>query len=79
MDGMQSLKIGSEYGRSRTYARNHDGTMSLSEADARAAIREGVAIPANAAGPTAHIRGFICPACERRNFFRHCGGCGTES
>lgn len=78
MDGMQSLQIASEF-RQRTYARDHDGTMTVSEADARTAIREGVAVPANAAGPTAHIRGgFICP-CGRRNYFRHCGGCGQES
>lgn len=80
MDGMQSLRIGSEYGPSRTYARNRDGTMTVSEADAKAAIREGVAIPANAGGPTAHItRGFACSKCGRRNYFRRCGACGTES
>lgn len=76
MDGMQSLKLRSEFG-SRTYARDRDGTMSLPQADARTAIREGVAVRANVAGPTAHLRGFTCPACGRRNFFRRCGRCGT--
>lgn len=75
MDGMQSLKVAGGH----TYARNHDGTMTLSAADARAAFREGVVIPANAAGPTAHLRGFTCLECGRRNFFRLCGACGKES
>jgi len=78
MDGMQSLQIESEF-RRRTYARDRDGTMNVSNRDARTAIREGVAVIANTAGPTAHIRGgFACP-CGRRNYFRICGHCGQES
>lgn len=79
MDGMQSLKLQTVYGRDRTYARGRDGTMTMSQADARTAIREGVAVPASAAGPTAHLRGFTCSHCGRRNFFRRCGSCGEES
>lgn len=78
MDGMQSLKMRSIEGE-RVYARDRDGTMTVSEADARTAIREGVAIPANAAGPTAHLRGGFECTCGRRNYFRHCGHCGRES
>lgn len=70
MDGMQSLKVGP-----RTYARDRDGTMTLPEADARAAVREGVAVRA---GWADRARGYECP-CGRRNYFRRCGGCGTET
>lgn len=78
IDGMQSLKLRSEFG-SRTYARNPNGTMTLSDADARTAIREGVAFAANTAGPTAHLPGFTCGRCGRRNFFRRCGACGEDN
>ena len=77
MDGMQSLKFG-DHGPE--FLRQRDGTMTVPQAYARAAIREGVAVPANAAGPTAHLPGgFVCPTCGRRNYFRACGRCGTEA
>lgn len=79
MDGMQSLQINSEYGL-RTYNRSRGGQMSMPEKDARTAIREGVAVAANIAGPTAHIAGgYTCVRCGRRNWFRRCGKCGEEA
>jgi hypothetical protein len=78
LDGAYSLQINSERGL-RTYNKRRDGTMNVPESEARIMLREGVAVPAGAAGPTAHIRGgFICP-CGRRNYFRRCGGCGQEN
>jgi hypothetical protein len=75
MDGMQSLKIRSELGE-RTYNRDRGGQMAMPDKDARTAIREGVAVPASVAGPTAHLRGgYTCGHCGRRNFFRRCGKC----
>ncbi len=64
----------------RTYRKGRDGTIDAPETDARALIREGLAVAAGVAGPTAHIRGgFVCEGCGRRNYFRRCGGCGQES
>lgn len=79
MDGMQSLQVNSERGL-RTYGRGRGGQMSMPERDARTAIREGVAIPASVAGPTAHLQvGYTCAHCGRRNWFRRCGKCKEES
>jgi hypothetical protein len=79
IDGAQSLQINSERGL-RTYNRHADGGMYVPDRDARVLIAEGVAFPANAAGPTAHIRGgFTCVSCGRRNYFRRCAACGEES
>lgn len=78
MDGMQGLEINSERGK-RTYYRGRGGQMSMPEADARTAIREGVAVAANIAGPTAHIGGGFTCTCGRRNWFRRCGKCGEEA
>lgn len=79
MDGMQALEVNSEFGK-RTYHRGRGGQMAMPEKDARTAIREGVAVAANAAGPTAHLAvGFVCVRCGRRNWFRRCGKCGEEA
>jgi hypothetical protein len=75
IDGARSLQINSERGL-RTYNQHPDGGMYVPDRDARIMIKEGVAFPANAAGPTAHITGgFTCPQCGRRNYFRRCGRC----
>jgi len=78
-DGARSLQLNSERGL-RTYNQAADGTMTVPDSDARRLIREGVAVPAGAAGPTAHIRGgYTCAGCGRRNYFARCGKCGEES
>jgi len=79
LDGAYSLQINSERGL-RTYDKRRDGTMEVPQSDARTMVREGVAVPANTAGPTAHIKaGFTCERCGRRNWFRKCGHCGQET
>lgn len=79
MDGAYSLQINSEYGL-RTYNKRRDGTMEVPQADAHRLVREGVAVPAGVAGPTAHLPGgYACPSCGRRNWFRTCGACGKEA
>lgn len=80
LDGAYSVQVQGTHTGTRTYAKGRDGTITTSERDARALIREGLAVPATAGGPTAHLRGgFTCPGCGRRNYFRRCGGCGQET
>jgi len=80
LDGAYSVQVQGTHTGTRTYDKRRDGTILTSERDAKALIREGLAVPANTAGPTAHLKvGYICPACGRRNYFRRCGGCGGET
>lgn len=79
LDGAYSVQVQGTHTGTRTYNKGRDGTITTSERDAKSLIREGLAVPANAAGPTAHIPGgFTCP-CGRRNYFRICGSCGQET
>lgn len=79
LDGAYSVQVQGTRTGTRTYRKGRDGTITTSERDGRALIREGLAVPANAAGPTAHIAGGFTCACGRRNYFRRCGACGKES
>jgi hypothetical protein len=78
IDAAKSLQVESERG-TRTYRRRPDGSMDVPEHDARIMRAEGMAVPAGIAGPTAHLRGFDCVHCGRRNYFRRCGSCGETS
>lgn len=79
LDGAYSVQVEGQFS-TRTYNKRRDGTIEVPERDARALRREGLAVPAGAAGPTAHLPGgFTCPTCGRRNYFRRCGGCGGEN
>jgi hypothetical protein len=77
LDGAYSVQVQGQYGL-RTYNKRRDGTINVPEHDARALRREGLAVPATAAGPTAHLSGYVCP-CGRRNYFRRCGSCGSTA
>lgn len=79
LDGAYSVEVQGTHTGTRTYRKGRDGTITTSERDARSLIREGLAVPAGAAGPTAHIRGGFTCVCGRRNYFRRCGACGEES
>lgn len=78
LDGAYSVQVEGQYG-TRTYNKRRDGSIHVPDRDARALRREGLAVPAGVAGPTASIPGgYTCP-CGRRNYFRKCGHCGQES
>lgn len=78
LDGARALQVqGVHTGRVATYRKNADGTLHVGDAaHAKTLIREGLAVPATAAGPSAHLRGYRCP-CGRRNYFKTCGACGS--
>lgn len=78
VDAAKSVQIESERGL-RTYRRRPDGSMEVPERDARIMRAQGMATPAGIAGPTAHLRGYECVPCGRRNYFRRCGACGESS
>lgn len=77
-DGARALQVeGARTGHTTTYRQQRDGTMHVGNRNhAKAMIAEGLAVPATAAGPSAHLRGWICP-CGRRNYFKTCGSCGS--
>lgn len=75
LDGAYSVQVESQRG-TRTYNKRRDGTIEVPESDARALRREGLAI---AVGWHDNARGYACGNCGRRNYFRRCGGCGTEN
>lgn len=60
----------------RAYWKGRDGTITAGNQDAKDLIREGLAFPASATGPIAHLRGWRCPDCGRRNYVKVCGRCG---
>jgi len=78
LDGARSLEVQGAYtGRVARYDKRGDGTLHVGDRQhAKALVAEGLAVPASAAGPTAHLRGFVCP-CGRRNHFKTCGSCGS--
>lgn len=78
LDGAYRVEVAGQRG-TRVYHKGRDGTITTSETDARALIREGLAVPAGTAGPTAHIAGGYVCECGRRNYFRRCGRCGQET
>lgn len=78
LDGAYRVEVEGQRGL-RTYRKGRDGTITTTEADARSLIREGLAVRAGAAGPTAHITGGYVCECGRRNYFRRCGKCGQEN
>lgn len=80
LDGAKALQVeGARTGLVSTYRKHGDGTVHVeSKAHAKTLIAEGLAVPATAAGPSAHLRGYICPLpCGRRNYFKTCGSCGS--
>ena len=80
LDGAYSVQVQGTHTGTRTYDKRPDGTIEVPQRDAKALIREGLASPANTAGPTAHLAiGYTCRACGRRNYFRRCAACGEET
>jgi hypothetical protein len=79
LDGARALQVqGARTGLVATYRKRRDGTMLVdSKQHAKTLIAEGLATPATAAGPSAHLRGYHCPDCGRRNYFKTCGACGS--
>ena len=75
LDGAYSVQVQGQFG-TRTYDKRRDGTIEVPERDARALRREGLAIPV---GWHDNARGYECPRCHRRNYFRRCGACGEEN
>jgi len=77
LDGARALQVeGAHTGRVTNYPKHADGTLHVGNRQhARALIAEGLVVPASAAGPTAHLRGYVCPNCGRRNYFTTCGSC----
>jgi hypothetical protein len=61
---------------SRLYKRNKDGTVHVSDADAKALKKEGFFEPN--AGGFAKAAGWICEACGFHGYFKKCGKCGSE-
>lgn len=79
LDGAYSVEVSGQRGL-RSYRKGRDGTIAVeSQADVRALRREGLAVPASATGPVAHLPGFACGQCGRRNYFRRCGACGSDN
>lgn len=79
LDGARALQVeGARTGRVSTYRKHADGTVHVdNKAHAKTLVAEGLAVPASAAGPSAHLRGFECSGCGRRNYFKTCGACGS--
>jgi hypothetical protein len=78
LDGASEVQVEGQAGLRRYPKDVRTGTITVTERDARSLLREGLAVPAGAAGPTAHLRGFVCPTCARRNYFKTCGHCGDR-
>lgn len=77
LDGAYQVEVaGTRTGVTR-YRRGRDGTITVSERHAKTLRREGLAVPASATGPVAHLPGFRCGGCGRRNYFKACGACGS--
>jgi hypothetical protein len=78
LDGARALEVeGARTGRVASYRKRADGTIHVeSKTHAKALLREGLAVPATTAGPSAHLRGYLC-SCGRRNYFKTCGACGS--
>lgn len=78
LDGARAVEYETQSGM-RRYRRQRDGTIHVGDRGvASALVKEGLAFPASATGPVAHLRGWACDGCGRRNYFRSCGGCGSD-
>jgi hypothetical protein len=63
----------------RTYHPRRDGSIEVGNRTvADALVKEGLAFRGSATGPVAHLPGFVCNGCGRRNYFKHCGGCNSN-
>lgn len=80
LDGAYRLEVATISGGFRQYRKDRRrGTIDVEDqSDRRAMIREGVAVDASATGPVAHLPGYRCSGCSRRNYFKTCGGCGSS-
>lgn len=78
LDGAYKVQVAGTHTGRREYRKQRDGTLHVeSQRDVKALVREGLAVPAAATGPVAHLPGFRCDACGRRNYFKTCGACGS--
>lgn len=77
LDGAYEVQVAGTHTGVTTYRRQADGTINVAERHAKNLVREGLAFVASAAGPTAHMPGYRCPDCGRRNYFKTCGACGS--
>lgn len=78
MDGMNKVEVVGNLTGKRTYRKDRAGVINVeSRSDRKDLIAEGLAVMATAAGPSAHLPGFTCGGCGRRNYFKTCGGCGS--
>jgi len=78
LDGAYKVQVAGTHTGTHTYRKGRDGTIRVEDVQhARALMREGLAVPAAATGPVAHLPGFRCATCGRRNYFRICGACGS--
>lgn len=59
------------------YRMQRDGTVHVSDADARLLKKAGYSEPQ--AGGFARAAGWICNACGFHGFFKKCGRCGSEN
>lgn len=78
LDGAYKVEVETTSGHQARYWKGKDGTITVEDQrDANWLLKEGLAFRASATGPVAHLRGFVCPTCRRRNYFKTCGGCGS--
>jgi hypothetical protein len=61
---------------SRLYTMGKDGTVRVSDADAKALKQAGYTEPN--AGGFAKADGWVCQDCGFHGFFKKCGKCGSE-
>lgn len=78
LDGAYKVEVVGNLSGKRTYRKDRRGAIEVeSRSDQKALIAEGLAFPAAVAGPSAHLPGFQCVDCGRRNYFKTCGNCGS--
>lgn len=79
LDGAYTVQVAGNLTGLREYRKAPDGTITVPESDARLLLKEGLAFRAAATGPAAHLPGFVCPHCGRRNWIKTCGRCGADN
>lgn len=79
LDGAYRVEVETSSGDLVHYHKHRShGTIEVDDPKHRKWLQaEGLAVPANEGGPTAHLRGYQCP-CGRRNFIKTCGKCGSD-
>jgi hypothetical protein len=78
-DTMKQVEIqGAQTGRTRTYTQGRDGTMSVENPKHVSALKSQGFHEAGVNLAVSSGRGFVCPECGRRGWFRKCGKCGCE-